>query len=295
MQSGSTMLKKILTLSTLMILAGCSTVPAGLENDFDQLKVKMQNGELKRITDTGWYKSRSHVMKTGAYSWAMNATSGGGFYAVTTPKYCQGIMGVMGLPLATEENKNMVNFRISTTLDRANKLTREWLSAYSPELKGACDAYKLFESEIKNRNGVFEHYLKSYDDEALMQESFNIFVLMEQNKEKLLGVVNLAPDSLTTYTLKGEKMCETSQDPSDRYDTSVEGLLKIIQGPVQKKSIPGSCFGGRKAVFDLKGVELVGLMKQPKGTIAIRFEDGTVFDVSLVQFTDKPDAVRNAN
>ncbi|MEY2948463.1 MAG: hypothetical protein RL084_1860 [Pseudomonadota bacterium] len=289
------MLKKSLALSSLIIIAGCNTVPAGLENNFDQLKVKMQNGEIKKITDTGWYKSRSFVMKTGAYSWAMNATSGGGFYAITTPKYCQGIMGVMGLPLATEENKNIVNFRISGSLDAANKLTREWLLAYSPELKGACDAYKLFESEIKNSNGLYEHYLKSYDDEALTQDSFNIFVLMEQNKEKLLGVVNLSPNSLIAYTLKGEKMCETNKDQSDRYDTSVEGLLKIIQGPVHNKSIPGSCFGGKKVVFDLKGVELVGLMKQPKGNIAIRFEDGSVFNVSLVQFTDKPEVVKNAN
>lgn len=289
------MLKKTLALSTLIILAGCSTVQAGLENNFDQLQVKMQNGDIKKIIDTGWYKSRSFVMKTGAYSWAMNATSGGGFYAVTTPKYCQGIMGVLGLPLATEENKNMVNFRISSSLDRTNKLTREWLLAYSPELKGACDAYKLFESEIKNRNGVYEHYLKSYDDEALMEESFNIFILMEQNKEKLLGVVNLAPNSLIAYTLKGEKLCETNKDQSDRYDTSVEGLFKIIQGPVQNKSIPGSCFGGKRVVFDLKGVELSGLLRQPKGTIAIRFEDGSVFNVSLVQFADKPETVKNAN
>jgi len=255
----------------------------------------MQNGEIKKITDTGWYKSRSSVLKTGVYSWLMNATSGGGFYAVTTPKYCQGIMGVMGLPLATEENKNMVNFRISATLDSVNKTIREWLSAYSPELKGACDSYKLFESEIKNRNGIYEHYLKSYDDEALMQESFNIFVLMEQNKEKLLGVVNLAPNSMIAYTLKGEKLCETNKDQSDRYDTSVDGLIKIIKGPVQNKSIPGSCFGRNRVVFDLKDVELVGLMAQPKGTIAIRFEDGNVFNVALVQFADKPEAIKNRN
>lgn len=289
------MLKKIFASFIFFILAGCSTVPAGLENNFEQLNVKMQNGNVVKIKDTGWYKSREFVMKTGVYSWAMNATSGGGFFAITTPNYCQGIMGVLGLPLATENNKHLINYRINTTIEKNNSIIREWLLAYSPELKGVCDSYKIFESEINFKNGIYEHYLKSFDDEALLQEGFNIFVLLEQNKEKILGVVNLSPSSMVTYTLKGEKLCETNHGKSARYDTSVEGLLKIIQGPLENKSIPGSCFGGKNVEFDLKGVELVGLLKQPKGTIAIRFEDGSVFNVTLVQFTDKPEVVRRTN
>ena len=283
------MYKISLAISLVIILSACQTLPPGLPNNFDTLKIKMQNGEEKKIVDTGWYKARKKIFDTGAYKFVLSATSKGGYYALNTPRYCPGINGLTGtLMISTKENSKINDALINKHASDINAKFNKWLEVYSPDLINACNVSKIFQSEIQVINGTYTHQIKSFNDEAIAIESMNAFLLMDNGKEKILTIISYDEGFPSLYTLKGEKLCSIDNGKGESVDLSTEGIFKLIEGPENNKIIPVSCIGGKNAVMDLRQIKLSSIWSFPTGSILLKFDEKTIYNLKLVQFMDDP-------
>jgi hypothetical protein len=290
---GSVMIRSIFCSIAVLLLVGCQSIPANLDNKLENLTIKMQNGEDKKVADTGWYKARKKILGSGLYQMVLAGTSRGGFYAINTPEYCPGIAGVLGTPLlATDENEELNSALINKSSKNINDKINRWLETYSPELLNACNLTKVFHSVVRKSGDSYVHYIKSLDDKALNTESFNLFFMMEQGKEKLLVVITAAAENSALYTLKGERLCQVAPESQGKSDMSVEGLIKLIEGKDSDKSIPVVCFGEKKGTLDLTGMKLSSVLGVPEGNLMLSFEDRTKYSLKFIQFTDDPSRLK---
>jgi len=287
-------MKILLILISTLILTACGSVPKGLPNKFDELEVHLQNGEKKTLRDLGWYKSRKMVFDTSTYQFAMNSISNGGFSAIATPKFCPGVMGAFGLPkIATLENQGSNAKFIQRMGNRIDEKLSAWMKAYSPELENACNVSKLMESVVTERDGVYTHHLKSYNDGLLLQEGFNLFFLLENGSEKILTINVIDGPNTSFYTIKGDKLCElNSKELPKGTDLSVEGFINTIKDTNANKKFPVTCLGGKRAVMDISNMKITGLLSQPSGLVSVNFQEGGAYNFKFVQFTDGPEVLK---
>jgi hypothetical protein len=275
--------KHLLCGLALTSVLGCQTIPRTLENKFENLSIKLQNGEEKKITDTAWYKTRKRSLDTRAYQLLLSISSVGGYYAFNTPGYCPGILGLGGTPfIATQENKELNRAFENKMMRNVSQRANKWLGEYSPGLVNVCNPYLLFESEITKDSTSYIHRLISLDDDAINKDDFNLFIVLEQQSEKILAILKVSVKDPALYTLKGEKLCEIDEGSRSLFDLSVEGLLKTIEGPEDLKTFPVMCFETRKAVLDIRGVKLSRVLGNPEGSVVLRFEDKSEYKGKLL-------------